>query len=358
LNCVLKSGGAIAAGQSHTCAINSGGLFCWGTNGNGELGIGSTLSQNTAQHVSLSGVAAVTTFYYGTCATTGSATYCWGANFDGWLGNSTYTLSTTPAQVTGITTGLLPAGGGYYGANCVLLKNGTVQCWGYDEYGDVGLGSITFNTYNSPQAAVSGLTSITTIASSPLYFESMHCAVNSSGGVKCWGYGPYYLGDGVTFESGTPVNVTGVSNAASVAVGYESTCIVMKDGTMKCWGYNGYGQLGDGTTTTTYTPVSATITGVAQACSGEYHTCVVTTSGAVQCVGYNSYGQLGNGTTTSSKTWVTPIASGAASVACGNLHTCALLANGTAKCWGYNGSGQLGDGTNTQRTSPVAVSGF
>ena len=46
---------AISAGGSHTCALVTGGrLMCWGSNANGQLGIGSTTDQYSPQAVSLS----------------------------------------------------------------------------------------------------------------------------------------------------------------------------------------------------------------------------------------------------------------------------------------------------------------
>ncbi len=361
-NCVLKSGGAISLGQQHSCAINpSGALYCWGYGSNGELGNNTGTGANSAQPVTglSSGVAAVATAYYGTCATTtGGADYCWGFGIYGQLGNSGTSSSNKPVAVTGLSSALVPGGGGYYGGNCAVLTTGAVDCWGWDEYGELGLGSITYSTYSTPQ--VSKVTSAIAIGGASLNFEGNLCAILSSGGVQCWGYNGYYLGDSSTTESGTPITVTGVSNAAQVASGSSDTCIVMKDGSMKCWGYNYYGQLGDGTTTTSYGLVSASISGIVQVGVGYDHTCVVTTGGAVKCIGLNNYGQLGNGSTSSSATttWQTAIASGAISVACGGYHSCALLTSGKAQCWGQGTAGQLGQGSNSNSSSPVTVSGF
>ena len=45
---------AVAAGQYHTCAVASGsGLWCWGDNSNGQLGINSTAQQISPVAVSL-----------------------------------------------------------------------------------------------------------------------------------------------------------------------------------------------------------------------------------------------------------------------------------------------------------------
>jgi alpha-tubulin suppressor-like RCC1 family protein len=298
------------------------------------------------------------------CAvTTAGAAYCWGYGGYGQLGTGSYGYSYGPTAVTGLTSGvtrITAADYSTYGdyATC-FLQNGAVKCTGYDDYdGFLLQGSTSGNEYNTPQASVltSGIVSLGTQGAG-----GATCAITSSGTVKCWGYGPYGLGDGSTYYSGAGVAVANIaSGAVSVSSGYYNSCVVLASGTMYCWGYNGYGGVGDGTTTTVYKPTTAaTISGVISSCNGYGHTCALTSGGAVKCVGYNPYGQLGNGTTTNSSTWVTPIASGAVGVTCGIYHTCALMSSGKAECWGYNYYGAAGNGTFTSPvTTPSQVQGF
>ena len=83
------------------------------------------------------------------------------------------------------------------------------------------------------------------------------CAVLSGGTVKCWGYGYYgQVGNGFTSTQTTPVSVSGISTATYVSAGDSHTCEVLSGGSVKCWGYGSSGQLGDGSTTSTQsTPV-------------------------------------------------------------------------------------------------------
>ena len=287
------------------------------------------------------------------------AVQCWGYNENG-LGDGTTTFSSTPVTVSGITTARAIVAGSSHA--CAVLANGTVQCWGSNVFGQLGDGT---TTSSSTPVTVSGITSARAIAAG----TGHTCAVLDNGTVQCWGSNVFgQLGDGTSTSSSTPVTVSGITSARAIAAGgfgAGHTCAQLDNGTVQCWGSNGYGQLGNGTTTSSSIPVTVSGITTARAISasnGFYgHTCAVLDDGTAQCWGNNVYGELGNGTTTSSSTPVTVsgITTAGAIAAGGYLgHTCAQLDNGTVQCWGYNGSGQLGDGTTTLSSTPVTVSGI
>lgn len=288
-----------------------------------------------------------------------------------------------------------------------LLQDGTVKAWGYGGSCQIGDGSCT--TRLTP-VSVSGLSGVRFVASGSMALHA--CAIRADGTLACWGYNYYgQVGDGTSGNSrATPVAVNSAQQFVQVAAGWGHTCGVSSGASVYCWGYNGYGQLGDGTTVNRLIPVStafplgeqvqlgtyftavrknqlvygagyngygqlgdgtlvnktspvATSDGSAwpaTIATGDNHRCaIMVADGGVRCVGYNYWGQLGDGTTTSKSLPVSVIGiSGAKAVAAGGSHTCAISGDGAVWCWGWNAYGQLGDGTNSVRLAPVKVLGI
>jgi len=278
---------------------------------------------------------------------------CWGANDYGQLGNGTATESHTPVTASGIRTDTKLGAGNSH--SCALLYDGTVQCWGWNGNGQLGNGS---TTDSFTPVDVSGLSGVSSLAVG----NEHSCARLSNGTVQCWGLNSDgQLGDGDRIDSSTPVTVSGITTAVAVAAGGSHSCALLADGTVQCWGLNDNGQLGNGRLVSALVP--DTVLGISTAtaiAAGGSHSCARLSSGKVQCWGLNTSGQLGNSTTTPQ--FNTPVdVSGigtATAVAAGAAHTCALLIDGTLRCWGLNADGQLGNGVTINSTSPVTVTGI
>jgi alpha-tubulin suppressor-like RCC1 family protein len=188
------------------------------------------------------------------------------------------------------------------------------------------------------------------------------CALHSDGRVFCWGNRVNgnesgQLGRGNTTAGPTPMPVTGIADAAQIAVGWQHACARRRNNTVVCWGSNVYGQLGDGTTTNRSTPVAVPgLTDVAEIHAGDFTTCARLTSGQIRCWGRNFYGGLGNGNMIDSAVPV-PVTgiTDAVQLSMGSDLHCARLASTQVHCWGRNLEGQLGDGFRTNRSIPYPV---
>lgn len=352
---------AIATSSRHTCALLANGTAkCWGKNDEGQLGDRTTATRlNPVPVFDLGNAAAIAAGGVHTCAllADGSAK-CWGRNISGQLGDEAFPFSSTPLTVAG--------GGGSFTARdiaagrnhtCAVRANGTVACWGNNDSGQIGDGAIGGNRL-SP-VAVSGLSNVVGIAAG----EAHTCALLANGTARCWGLNSSgQLGNGTTSNSPTSVTVSGLTNAIGIAtgggLGNSHTCALLADGTARCWGANSSGQIGDGTTAGRLTPVPVSgLTNAVSIAAGEFHTCALVAVGVPFCWGFNSSGQLGNGNTLNQLTPILASVDFAVGIAAGSAHTCALVAvAGNAHCWGGNLLGQLGNTTTTSRSTPGFVS--
>jgi alpha-tubulin suppressor-like RCC1 family protein len=131
---------AVTAGDLHTCALSSAGAaFCWGMNFAGQLGNGENNGKATADAVTGIAVGAtrIDAGASHTCAVVQGAVKCWGANLSGQLGNGTTASSNEPVAVIGMQAGVVDVTAGA-NHSCALTSAGTVRCWGWNGYGQLG----------------------------------------------------------------------------------------------------------------------------------------------------------------------------------------------------------------------------
>jgi alpha-tubulin suppressor-like RCC1 family protein len=344
-------------GLGYTCAVkNDHSLWCWGLNDSGQLGDGTTTSSAVPvrEHSHASDWAAVSASVYHTCAMkTDHTLWCWGYNGSGELGDGTTTESDIPVREHSHAGdwAAVSAGGGH---TCAVKTDHTLWCWGSNGTAELGNGTTTNSTvpvrertHASDWAAVSA-------------GEAYTCAVKTDHTLWCWGdNGSGELGIGVTASSAVPVREhSHASNWTAVSAGEDHTCAVKTGHTLWCWGDNGTGQLGDGgPTTRSDVPVQERTHAsdwAAVSAGGDY-TCAVKTDHSLWCWGDNGHGELGDGTTTDSAVPVREHthASNWTAVSAGGDHTCAVKTDHTLWCWGSNPSGELGNGTATDSDIPV-----
>ncbi|CAM9901226.1 unnamed protein product, partial [Ectocarpus sp. 13 AM-2016] len=150
---------------------------------------------------------------------------------------------------------------------CVLLASGDVACWGFNEYGQLGLGD-TEHRGNSSSDMGEGLAVVDLgsgrTATHIACGQHHTCAILDIGSLKCWGYNSYgALGLGDTDNRGETNDTMGDylpsvdlgtgHTALAVAGGRHHTCAILNNQALKCWGAkndttSNYGQLGQGNT--------------------------------------------------------------------------------------------------------------
>lgn len=356
---------AITAGSAHTCGLLAdGSAKCWGSNSSGQLGISNTAPNNTAPTPVLGGGGSFTARDIAagrnhTCAVRANGTVaCWGSNDSGQIGDGTIGgTRLSPVTVPGLTNVVAIAAGEAH--TCALLGVGVPLCWGLNSSGQLGNGTVT----SSPTpVGILGLNSVVAIAAGGALGSSHTCALRSDGTVSCWGAnGSGQLGRGNTVPSSVPVTVSGLGDAVAIAVGEFHTCALVAGGVPLCWGFNGSGRLGTSPGTNPFLPGPVNLPNTVAIAGGNTHTCALRADGTAWCWGANLLGQLGINNTASQSVPTFVNLSDVVGIAGGFGHTCALIATAgglspaSARCWGDNSAGQLGSSSTSSSLAPVVV---
>lgn len=389
----------IDAGSYHSCGIATDEqLYCWGYNGDGQLGIPAgpgkvypSLVPNVQRFRSVSGGR------YHTCGVTLSGgIICWGQNRDN------RSLPGDPVSFQAVQAGLLHT--------CGLNMSREIWCWGANGEGQVGQPSWTtvpgIRT-NGPTPAGSRLIALQgfkanqwlpygTVVTQAAFLGGSRIVVrdvqaDASGLVTVEVDAPTTTGPmpdsssvGVDLATAKPGVLEELSYVGdmykTVTTGGLHTCGIKEDGTAWCWGFNAEGQLGTGGVPRVNPFPSRVASQVGFRTdpmvvppspdpdfplppgpfitAGHAHTCAIGVDNLAYCWGLNENGQLGNGTLASRAT-PQPVSGGLQMVriTAGQSHTCGLTGTWVAYCWGDNTHGQLGDGTTTDRLAPTPVGG-
>lgn len=286
------------------------------------------------------------------CVRLGSgAVGCWGTNNFGQLGDGTMTERSDARAIAGIVATHLSCG---LTQCCAVLNDGNVRCWGANQQGQLGDG-----TLDSPRLSPVQMRGVAGRAVRVSTSESTTCVILQGGALHCVGADwNGQLGDGPGGSvSRSLVAVSGLrANVVDVRAGNFHMCARQSDGTAWCWGSNHdfqslTGERGDVTTPTRVAVPNARM--VRSLGTGYGTTCLVLDNGALRCGGSNIYGQLGNG---SRDVRLAPVQVGTSGseIVAGSAHSCSV-SSGSVYCWGENQLGQLGTGDRADRGTPIRL---
>ena len=293
----IEDGDAVlATGHNHTCAITrddadgakAKALKCWGENDQGQLGQGHTNNLNFNTNPQPDDIPDIdihiddddsnddgflprhiATGAKHTCVVLNNdCVKCWGGNEHGQLGlgdtdhrGDNSDDSNTNDNEGEMGTQLPPVGGLDFKVKtvvtgdwhtCAIMKGsdeGSVQCWGWNDKGQLGVDKAHVGNTKNAQDAVD-----------------------------------FY-----------PVDLGG-QKAKSITAGAKHTCVTLEDDTTKCWGFNKSGQLGQGNTDDSSdaqtVSIESSLTIAGEAVAGGENTCFIGDDGKVKCWGNNDHGQL------------------------------------------------------------------
>ena len=338
----------IAAGDLHTCVLRKyGGVYCWGKNWNGQLGIGEPFLNSMS-------------------AASGDVALDFSFEIEYPYSLYPYSLSTysreldnsyPPRQAIGINDAIAILAD--ENLSCALHEDSTVSCWGYNYFQSLSKGRIRASAVPVKAHNINNAVSVVTGLDHT-------CALHENNTASCWGNSRQgKLGNPIFVALGkSPAIAYRVEGAVSITSNNKFTCVLHQSGHISCWGNNWAGQLGNGAygwgeflpDQFSGEPVYANgISDAIQVAAGGHHTCALHQDNTVSCWGYNRYGQLGNGEANfevndyyAFQVEVEPVRvigiTDAIEISAGSFHTCALHPDETISCWGNDEDGQLGDG--------------
>ncbi|MBM4413841.1 MAG: hypothetical protein FJ040_10430, partial [Chloroflexi bacterium] len=299
------SASVIMSGGDNACVITHlGRVFCWGTDDNSETGCGTRCENGTnpgslvphlynVHHLAVAPSHACAIDELG-------GVWCWGNNSLGQTGESgSPSVTSIPVAVTLSSQAVAIAVSST--TTCAVLDTGLVQCWGDDSSGQLGNNTpdTTGETPVTVETASGNLTGITQIAA----VMNSFCAIKSPGHVWCWGDNDIgQLGNDSGVDSPVAIQVAGLNNVQSIAgslpapatLTIGSFCVTTTI-TSYCWGEDA---IGHGSSASVATPVVVTnLTHAKSIARSDTHACAILLSNHVSCWGVNDAGQLGNGTT-------------------------------------------------------------
>jgi alpha-tubulin suppressor-like RCC1 family protein len=347
-----------------SAAIQSPGtLWTWGTNSQGQLGLGDKASRSSPVQVGT--LSTWTQVAFGTGApwsftmaiqTPGTLWAVGGTNARGQQGRNTSGASdiSSPIQVGSTSTWVQVACG--YQNTGAIQSNGTLWMCGYNIFGQLGIG----NTASVSTFVQVG--SLSNWASVSIGSSSNSMAIQSNGTLWTWGNNSFgQLGlNTISANILTPVQLGALSTWAQVSVGNRAWAAIQNNGTLWTCGYNRATGLNTDTNYSSpvqvgslsyWTQVSVTNYQAASFC----FMVALQSPGTLWTWGSNLFGQLGLNTNFNPKCPVQVGTSSNWTRAVAGMGSSVFIQSGLLWTCGYNNRGQLAQNNTLNYSSPVQV---
>jgi cysteine-rich repeat protein len=383
----------LALGWTHACVVEvDGGVRCWGSNGNSQIGLGPSPDSYSAPVVTVMdrSHARLALGQRHTCALDlGGEIRCWGGDLNGELGRSppgcgdgfldvsqgeecddgntangdTCTslcqLGVAPPDQPVPTA--LPDTRRYRDlfarrySTCGIALDGTLWCWGRNGGRQLGVGDNADRGRPTQVQVVAPQTGPDDQWASVALGSDHTCALQTDGSLWCWGADAAgQLGMGaMPYVRARPNRLAGTWR--TVTCGSDFSCAIRDDGSLWCWGLNNVSQLGLGDTANRAEPALVGAGPWLVVGAGFEHACAIDAGGALYCWGGNPNGQIGIGITGETVTTPSQVPGTWLDVQGASSSTCAIDDVEDVYCWGSNANGRLGDGTGSSSNVPVRV---
>ena len=216
---------SVSCGYDHNLAIKPNGtMWSWGQFGNGGLGLGGSFQHRSSP----TQIGALTT--WSKISADGSSSmaiktdgtmWSWGNNDNGRLGLGDTTNQSSPVQIGALTTWSSVSCGGYTGFAAAIKTDGTLWSWGYNIFGQLGLGN---ETNQSSPVQIGALTTWSSVSSKGYRAH----AIKTDGTLWSWGFGNNgRLGLGNTTYYSSPKQVGSSTNWRSVSAGIQGATLAL-----------------------------------------------------------------------------------------------------------------------------------
>jgi alpha-tubulin suppressor-like RCC1 family protein len=383
---------SVSVGKSFRAFVgairNDGALFTWGSNTNGELGLGDTINRSSPTQVGTSSWTSVSAgrfnisairsdgqlFTWGldflgglglgndlswisiSAGSTHSAAvrsdnslFTWGENNFGQLGTGDRVRRSTPTQIgldewNSVTVGKDTGNSNTFG----IKTDGKLYAWGVNYSGQLGLND-TINRSSPTQVGIDNWSSVSSDGSATF-------AIKDNNTLFSWGannFGQLGLNDNVSRSNPTQI---GIDSWTQISADGQRAIAIRDDGLIFNWGRNNNGQLGLEDLINRSNPAQVGTDSWTSVSAGRFHTGAIRNDGALFMWGAGSSGRLGVGDTLDRSSPTQVGTSSWTSVSAGFTHTTAIYSDNSLYTWGVGNVGQLGNNsTSIARSNPVQV---